>query len=528
MANKTTYEIQAKTRGFKDSKTQVKGLNNALGGLATKAMTVAGAYFGGRALLDGINASVDAFAQQELAEKKLEQALGRTSQALLDQASAMQTVTTFGDEAIIAQQAFLASIGMTEDQIKDILPVAADLASATGMTLESAVRNTAKTFSGLAGELGELVPQIRDLTAEEMKAGKAVEVMGELFQGVALTEAQTLQGTLSRVKNVMGDMAEDVGERLTPAIDSLAFAFLKLAGATSEEEIINREIDSLKERKRILESTTVSLLSLSVVEENNKRAVKEIDEEIIKLENDLRILRLDNSYLIIQDEERENLVALTEGEQALASLKEEALPKEIELNTLKNTQKAEEIDLTNRLIEVSRTKATMMKINSAMEVASNSQIAGSFAALNQAAGGSAKMTRNLTIAQAFADAYAGSVRAFRDYPAPASFAVSASVIASGLAAAYNAENAYQQHMDSKGAQYGFEGVVDEPTQFTVGEGGQAEYVSVTPMEGVDNSGVGTGITVNIQGNVMTDEFVEGELADRIADAVRRGTSFGMS
>ena len=243
MANKTTYEIQAKTKGFKDSKTLVKGLNNALGGLATKALGVAGAYFGGRALLDGINASIDAFGKQELAEKKLEQALGRTSTALLDQASAMQAVTVFGDEAVIAQQAFLASIGMTEEQISDILPVAADLAAATGMTLESAVRNTAKTFSGLAGELGELVPQIRDLTAEEMKAGKAVEVMGELFEGVAATEARTLSGMLGRVTNEMGDMAEDIGGVLAPAIENLAFQFLKLRGATTAQDEVLKELN---------------------------------------------------------------------------------------------------------------------------------------------------------------------------------------------------------------------------------------------------------------------------------------------
>ena len=529
MANKTTYEIQAKTRGFKDSKTQVSGLNNALGGLTKKAIGVAGAYFGSRALLDGINASVDAFAQQELAEKKLEQALGRTSQALLDQASAMQTVTTFGDEAIIAQQAFLASIGMTEDQISDILPVAADLASATGMTLESAVRNTAKTFSGLAGELGELVPQIRDLTAEEMKAGKAVEVMGELFQGVALTEAQTLQGTLSRVKNVMGDMAEDVGERLTPAIDSLAFAFLKLAGATSEEEIIKREIDSLKERKRILESTTVSLLSSSVVEQNNKRAVKEIDEEILKLENDLRIQRLDTSYLIIQDEERENLVALTEGEQALASLKEEIAPKEMENQKKKNLGKRQELDLDKEIISISRTKATMMKVGAAAQVAANSQIFSSFASLAGATGENAKLVKDLTIAQAIADTYAGANRAYA-LGGPAGIITGTAIIAAGLANVIQIQSAYREAQASakqkEGAQYGFEGVVDEPTQFTVGEGGQAEYVSVTPMEGVNNAGGGSQII--IQGNVMTDEFVEGELADRIADAVRRGTDFGMS
>ena len=92
----------------------------------------------------------------------------------------------------------------------------------------------------------------------------------------------------------------------------------------SQEEIINREIDALKERKRILESETVAMLSLSVVQENNKKAVIELDKEILELEQKLTIIRLDNSYLDVQ--ERENLVALTEGEQALASLKEEAAP----------------------------------------------------------------------------------------------------------------------------------------------------------------------------------------------------------
>ena len=67
-------------------------------------------------------------------------------------------------------------------------------------------------------------------------------------------------------------------------------------------------------------------------------------------------------------------------------------------------------------------------------------------------------------------------------------------------------------------------MIDEPTEFTVGEGGAAEYISVQPMEGVNNAG-GTGVTVNISGNVMTQEFVEEELADKIAEAVRKGVAF---
>ena len=39
---------------------------------------------------------------------------------------------------------------------------------------------------------------------------------------------------------------------------------------------------------------------------------------------------------------------------------------------------------------------------------------------------------------------------------------------------------------------------------------------------------GGGVTVNVSGNVMTDDFVEGELAEKIAAAVRRGTDFGIS
>ena len=39
---------------------------------------------------------------------------------------------------------------------------------------------------------------------------------------------------------------------------------------------------------------------------------------------------------------------------------------------------------------------------------------------------------------------------------------------------------------------------------------------------------GGAITVNVSGNVMTDDFVENELAEKVSTAIRRGISFGMS
>ena len=81
----------------------------------------------------------------------------------------------------------------------------------------------------------------------------------------------------------------------------------------------------------------------------------------------------------------------------------------------------------------------------------------------------------------------------------------------------------------KAAQYGMNEVVDEPTMILAGEAG-AEQVSITPLESPNIDGVqggGASVVVNVSGNVLTSDYVEGELADNIREAVRRGTDFGI-
>lgn len=55
-----------------------------------KLLQVLPLLFGVGKLIQGLKAATNAAAQQELAEKKLETALGKTSTALLDQAAALQ------------------------------------------------------------------------------------------------------------------------------------------------------------------------------------------------------------------------------------------------------------------------------------------------------------------------------------------------------------------------------------------------------------------------------------------------------
>jgi len=70
---------------------------------------------------------------------------------------------------------------------------------------------------------------------------------------------------------------------------------------------------------------------------------------------------------------------------------------------------------------------------------------------------------------------------------------------------------------------GFEGVVDRPTMFMTGEGNKKEHVSVTPLESPNINGPqGGGITVNISGGVVNDDYVRNTLLPALNKADSMG------
>ena len=185
-------KLGADTYGFKamsgEVKKQLAGLSKDLQGFG-KSMSL---YFTAP-LTAAAGASVHLADVQMQAEQRLLTALkGRESvqKRLIKQAGELQSRSIFGDEVIIGQQAFLASLGLTEQQINDTIEASAQLSAATGMTLDSAVKNLAKTYGGLTGELGESIPALKQFTAEELKNGAAVQFALDNYKGFAETDAQ--------------------------------------------------------------------------------------------------------------------------------------------------------------------------------------------------------------------------------------------------------------------------------------------------------------------------------------------------
>lgn len=248
------YEITSKDK----SKAAVDSATRGISGLGEATQKVSGimkAALAGVSLVaitKGVQKVTQLYAEQEKVEIRLQAAInnnpmlnGGAAERLTEYASALQKTSVYGDEAIIQQQSMLASLGMTENQIKAVMDASVDLASSGMMSLESATRNIAKSFSGMTGELGEAIPALRDLTAEELKAGKAVEIIKDQFGGMGQAMADSVSGQIQQMKNTLGDIGETIGGALAPigsaVINSLKPALDGIARWFTENqtEIIN-------------------------------------------------------------------------------------------------------------------------------------------------------------------------------------------------------------------------------------------------------------------------------------------------
>ncbi len=182
---------------------------------------------------------------QQQAESRLLNALkGRSDvqQRLLTQASELQSRSVLGDEVIIGQQAYLASLGMTEEQIGKVIEASAQLSAATGMTLESAVKNLAKTFGGLTGELGESIPKLKEFTTEQLKNGEAVDFILQNYKGFAETASKEGLGAVKQLKNAWGDFTEQIGAVMIPAVNTLAKALSKVVAALQSMSPLTKKV----------------------------------------------------------------------------------------------------------------------------------------------------------------------------------------------------------------------------------------------------------------------------------------------
>lgn len=173
--------------------------------------------------------SIKAYAEAEESQNKLAfafkkfPALADTNQkALQDLNSELQKKTRFDDDDIAASQAQLAQFKLTGSQIKTVTPLILDYAAATGKDLPTAAGVVGKALLGNTKALKAIGIKYTSTGDAAEDFGNVTRLMAEKVGGFAEQEGTTAAGKLDILKNQFGEIQETVGEKLTPALSTLA------------------------------------------------------------------------------------------------------------------------------------------------------------------------------------------------------------------------------------------------------------------------------------------------------------------
>ncbi len=199
---------------------------------ALRTVGMGATAFGG-AIVGALALSVRAANENAVALTKLRtmiQGVGTAMdvQPFIDQALALQKVTTFSDETTMAMQTMLVGMRLTQNQVLALTPVIQDLAMVYG-DAESIAKQLGKALAtgnfGALARYGVLVSDTAkksgdfNLILEEItkNAGKQAEAVGK-----------TLPGQLAIAKNMLDEVAETIGNALVPQLKSITSSLVPL------------------------------------------------------------------------------------------------------------------------------------------------------------------------------------------------------------------------------------------------------------------------------------------------------------
>lgn len=245
-------------------------LNKAMGDLGAQVKAVALGFISAQAIIGTVQAgfrmlrdfvagSVEAFAEQEAAVKKLTVALqnqGTATPAVIsgmkDLATEFQNTTVYADELINEMQGLLIQVGdVAPGQMRQALTAATDLASGLGVDLRTATMLVGKAFAGETATLKRYGLVIDETRLATEGATAVLDEIQKRFGGQAQAELDTYAGKVKQLANQWGEFKEAVGGAiaqdalLNAALAGLTGALKSEAEATEEVSAKTRELSAL-------------------------------------------------------------------------------------------------------------------------------------------------------------------------------------------------------------------------------------------------------------------------------------------
>lgn len=203
---------------LKNSESQIQSFGQAFAKVKVPVVAAIGAIIGA---YQSMSAAIDQAVEDAKLTRQIEASLRATDEAsaaavdsVLEFADAIKEATGISDDLV--KQTFITakSFGVTTDEAKKLTQAAIDLAAATGIDAETAVRQLGGTLDGSIGKIGNLGAEFRNLTTEQLKAGDAIDLVSNKFGGTASKELDTYQGATNKLKNAWDDFLKSLGRTI--------------------------------------------------------------------------------------------------------------------------------------------------------------------------------------------------------------------------------------------------------------------------------------------------------------------------
>ena len=228
--------LNAAARKSDDTLKKIQRTARGLGTALAAGFAAIGASNAIGAIIRNTVEAEDALRQLEQRIKSTGGVAGVAAPELVAFAKQMQSVTTYGDDAIIAMQGLLLTFtNIRGQQVYGATEAILDLATAMGTDLNSAALQVGKALNdpvkGLSalGRAGiQFSDQQRDVIKRLVETGQTAEaqniILAEMqrqFGGAARAASQTFGGAIEQLKNAFGDLLEADGGGLTDATSAL-------------------------------------------------------------------------------------------------------------------------------------------------------------------------------------------------------------------------------------------------------------------------------------------------------------------
>ena len=256
-------------------------------------------------------------------------------------ANEMQRISGLDSALIMQTQTRLASLGRNQQQIQQIITVATDMAASGVMTFDQAIEELNNSLNGMVRTSGRMYPELKNLSAEALASGRAIEIMGQKVAGSAEAAMRTGAGTVTAYKNALGNLQRSFGQDWEQATRGFRVAITNFINNIVEARNASREF------KRVMEAMAAGSATASDALTVQETAIRNLNNEL-----DILIRYRDRAAMSSAD--RQTAQFLRQQGKSVESVQEE-------------------IRLQEQLIDISRQR---VELNSAMERIQRSAVEG--------------------------------------------------------------------------------------------------------------------------------------------------------